>query len=438
MDNWEIINTPGYFYSLAYCISSLVVFVGYRKRNSSIKNIFISILYVVTLVAFMIITDGINPILFLPCILISISLIFLFIYRSCKLSFIQAGFYCVRSFIAGEFIASLTWQLILFLDMNNIIDFNFESCMLCIVIMYFLSFCIFYLIEKSYFDFKKIKIHKKEFTTVVLIAFSVFLISNLNYIYYNTSLDYYITKDFFTIRTLVDLSGVVVLYAYHIQKNELHSKHEVYLLQNILNIQYLNYKMMEESIDIVNQKYHDLKHQINLLKQEVVTEESLEYLNKMEEEIRIYEVHIHSGHPVIDTVLTAKSLHCKNNSISFTCVVDGNSLFFIDDMDICALFGNLLDNSIEAVEKLENVDERIIHLTVSKKKNFLSIKVSNQCDNDEYLKNKIPKTTKKNKNFHGFGLKSIQSIVFKYDGVVSTEIVDKTFNVRILIPIESS
>ncbi len=436
MVNVQIINTPGYFYSLAYFVSSLVVFMSSKRRYGVYKSALVCGLFFIAIVTFMNVTDGIAPIFFMPCILTSIGIVLIFIYKSCKMSLIQAGYYCARAFIIGELLASFAWQITYFAYAHNLVKYSFWCSLIFITVIYSIGFAFFYLIEKYYFGSKKIKIYSREILIVILITLSVFLISNLNYIYYSASSDNIFSGEFFTIRTLVDLSGVVVLYAFHIQKKELQSKNEIFLLQNILNIQYFNYKMMEESMDIVNQKYHDLKHQIFLLRKEAVTDESKAYLDKMEEDIKLYEVHIRTGHQILDTVLTGKSLYCKNKNITFTCVVDGKALSFMEDMDICALFGNLIDNAIEAVEKVDNIDERIIHLAVSVKKSFLSIRLSNQYLEDLYMKNGLPQTTKNNKNLHGFGLKSIQSTVNKYDGVFAMETKNNTFSIRILIPCE--
>ena len=89
---------------------------------------------------------------------------------------------------------------------------------------------------------------------------SVFAVSNLSYLNQNALFSSRFAGEMFTIRTLVDLSGMAMLYAYHIQVRELQMKFEVDTLQNILEMQYKNYQLSQESIDIVNQKYHDLKH----------------------------------------------------------------------------------------------------------------------------------------------------------------------------------
>ena len=76
----------------------------------------------------------------------------------------------------------------------------------------------------------------------------------------------------------------------------------------------------------MNQKYHDLKHQINLLKAEAGSGKSVEYLEQMEKEIRSYEAQNKTGNKVLDAVLTSKSLYCQNRGIGFTCVADGTLL----------------------------------------------------------------------------------------------------------------
>ena len=89
-------------------------------------------------------------------------------------------------------------------------------------------------------------------------------------------------------------------------------------------------------------------------------------------------------------------------------MADGTLLDFMAEMDISALFGNVLDNAIESVEKLDDKEKRLIHLSVAKQKNFLRIRSENYTEEKITFKNGMPVTTKKDKRFHGFGMKSIQ------------------------------
>ena len=135
--------------------------------------------------------------------------------------------------------------------------------------------------------------------------------------------------------------------------------------------------------------------------------------------------------------MTSKSLYCDNHGITLTSVVDGKLLDFMETMDICSIFGNALDNAIESVIKLEDKEKRLIHVTVSQQKSFLMIRVENYFEGGlEYAKGQL-ESTKKEKAFHGYGIKSIRYTVNKYDGAVDIDTKDNWFNLKILIPLKN-
>jgi len=208
-------------------------------------------------------------------------------------------------------------------------------------------------------------------------------------------------------------------------------------VQNVLQNQYLQYQQSRESIELINYKYHDLKHQIEVLRKEQDPEKRTAFLNQMENEIKQYELQNKTGNNVLDTVLTSKSLYCDNHGITLTSVVDGKLLDFMETMDICSIFGNALDNAIESVIKLEDKEKRLIHVTVSQQKSFLMIRVENYFEGGlEYAKGQL-ESTKKEKAFHGYGIKSIRYTVNKYDGAVDIDTKDNWFNLKILIPLKN-
>lgn len=139
-------------------------------------------------------------------------------------------------------------------------------------------------------DIEELNVTRREFLVVVIVAASVFGMSNLSYLDQNGLFSGRFVMDIFIIRTLVDLSGMAVLYAYHIQVKEMQMRLEKDALRNIMEMQYKNYQLSRESIDVVNQKYHDLKYQINLLRSQEDTGKSREYLDQMEHEIKVYEI----------------------------------------------------------------------------------------------------------------------------------------------------
>lgn len=79
-------------------------------------------------------------------------------------------------------------------------------------------------------------------------------------------------------------------------------------------------------------------------------------------------------------------------------------------MDICSLFGNALDNAITSTEKIENPEKRLIHVMVSREKGFLRIKIENSFQGELKMKNQLPVTTKEDRRYHGFGVKSMKEI----------------------------
>ena len=200
-------------------------------------------------------------------------------------------------------------------------------------------------------------------------------------------------------------------------------------------MQYSNYEMLEKSISTVNQKYHDLKYQIAYLKQDIGEEERRHYLDQLEQEIKVYEAQNKTGNKVLDTLLTSKKIYCQSNWIELTSVVEGAAIDFLNEMDISTLFGNILDNAIESVMKIERKERRLIHLAVAKQKGFLRIRAENCYEEEPVFENGLPITTKLNKKYHGFGLKSIQSTVKKYEGSFTINAENGWFVLRILIPL---
>ena len=305
------------------------------------------------------------------------------------------------------------------------------------VVIYAVLYILIYLIERYLKkDIEELQITRRELLVVYFVLIMVYCISNVSYVDVKSIFSAGTAMDVFIIRTLADLSGMAVLYAYHIQVKEIQMRFEKDTLRNIMDMQYKNYKLSKESIDIVNQKYHDLKHQINLLKSGADSEKAGEYLEQMEREIKIYETQNKTGNKVLDTILTSKSMHCQRHGIELKFMGEGQLLNFMEDMDISALFGNMLDNAIESVVKIKDRQKRLISLHVIQDKQFIRIRTENYCEENVQFQDGIPITTKKDRRFHGYGMKSMKKIVEKYGGSVMAGKTDNWFELKILIPMK--
>ena len=431
----DLSHTPGIYYALAYWLSCTFYILRLPRRLSRPRLAATQAGFFAAIAGFMTATDGLDRVWFLPCVCVYVSLMLLDIKVCSELDWLKAGYVCIRAFMLGEFAAALEWQLFYFGLTVLGLPLRMWVSLLFLTLSHGAVFGLMYLLEREHRSGYLIDLTWREFASAVVLCLMVFAASNLSYVSQNTPFSSRFTSEIFIIRTLVDLGGVAILHAYHVQLQVLNTRLEMASLENMLQMQYNNYRISEDSMALVNQKYHDLKHHIQLLRAEVASEEKLEYLNQMEQEIRSNEAQNKTGSRVLDAILTAKSLQCQREGITLTCVADGQALDFMHPMDLSALFGNALDNAMEGVKKLSDPDKRLIHLSVARQKGFLRIRVENCYEGDLDLKSGMPASTKQDKRYHGFGLKSIQAIAAKYGGSMTIGSKDGWFELRILFPL---
>ena len=234
---------------------------------------------------------------------------------------------------------------------------------------------------------------------------------------------------------LTQMICIVVLYL----ESELFKKGQIQQEKEMLDFLYKtqqeHYKIAKESIDLINQKSHDLKHQIRALRNADKPELD-RYLGEIEDSVEIYEAIVKTGNDVFDTILTEKSLYCKKHNIQVTYVADGSQLGFVDTIDLYAILGNAMDNAIEAVEKFEEKEKRQIDVMIYRQHNFLVMNIINPIPEQLIYEDGIPVTNKKDKLSHGFGLRSIRQILRKYEGFLNISEEDGCFSLKMLIPIQ--
>lgn len=384
--------------------------------------------------AFLVLTKDLPIAFWIPSMVVAAGMMFGLIYVTCQITVVEAGYFSIRAFVAAELVASLESQVRFFLLNGERINMTMDILLLFAV--YGVVFFLIWLLEKRHITANShLNIRQSELLSTLLIGMAVFGVSNMSFVSVRTPFSGQYTQEILNIRTLVDLGGYAILYAYHIQLNDLRIKHELKAMQNIFQNQYAQYQQSKESIDIINYKYHDLKNQIIALRAEDNVEKRNAYLKQMENDIKSYEAQNKTGNHVLDTLLTSKNLYCIKHGITLTSVANGALLNHMDVIDITTIFGNALDNAIEYEKKIEDKEKRLIHVSVFSQKGFLVMRFENYFEGKLNLKEGIPKTTKRDKNFHGYGLKSIQYAVQKYDGVVNVVQKDSWFELTILMPV---
>ena len=192
------------------------------------------------------------------------------------------------------------------------------------------------------------------------------------------------------------------------------------------------YAIQKETIKYINIKCHDMKYEIARLMKSGDKDAAAE-LNDM---ISIYDSSVKTGNEVLDIILTEKSLVCNKNKIKLSCIADNGVEIKINDGDLYALFGNIIDNAIDAVSKIDKVEKRCINVRIRKINDFVSINVDNYFVGElSYTDDGLPVTTKANAKDHGFGIRSIKAITESYGGTLSVVTKKDVFIISLLFPV---
>jgi len=183
---------------------------------------------------------------------------------------------------------------------------------------------------------------------------------------------------------------------------------------------------------------HDLKNHLLILKK-YSSEKDFEgidrYIASFEETVEQVGFPTLSGNAMLDYVIGSK-MHCVKD---VTCLVSGVFEDFsgVDDIDLAVLIGNLMDNAIDALSKLDK-KEKLIEVTLSVVNGYQNIIIKNDIESSVINDNKNLFTTKENKRSHGFGLKSVRSITEKYNGICEFYEEDGKFCVQVALPLNNN
>lgn len=302
-----------------------------------------------------------------------------------------------------------------------------------------LTFFIFYQqTKKVNLDELQQSIEKRDVWVAIFTSMMIFMLSNIGFILSGT-LQFQDSTSIFILRTTVNFSGILLLLTQESQQYDRHLREELTAIHNMFQLQYKQYQAYRENNELISRKAHDLKHQLYIIQQEADKQKQQQYLKEMTIAIQQFEAKIETGNPVLDTILTQKNQYCLQNGINFTCIVQGQLLHFMDLMDISALFGNAIDNAIEAVEKISDPKQRLMTLKVSQHSQFIVIRLDNYDTSDIDLSTgHFPQTSKTDKDFHGIGIKSMAFIVQKYGGNLTLSKEDNWVQLKILLPVSAS
>ncbi len=412
----NIQDTPRIFTGVAEWSAVFINFFLYPRRQKGPVFAGLCVIMFLIQTGFQLLA-GLSPIsMWIPNMLFAVVLMYFELYVILRLPMLECGFVCIQAFLLAELSASLYRQLYVWYA-QAMGESMILSAVLMIVI-YALVLSVYFNIDRRNEKSEvKLAITPKDLVSAAVTGIGVFSLSNLSFIWTDTPFSA-TSNNMLYVRTLVDVGGVLMLMTQKDKIYETSMARENNAINQMFRRQYEQYKLSIDNSELLRKEIHDLKHYLVVLKNEPSPEKKQEFLEELEQEIAIQESFQNTGNQVLDVILTNKSLQCKKNGITLSAMVDGDVLKFMHVKDICALFGNLLDNAIEAAQMVGTVENRLITLSVKQKQNFVTVECMNFSEEALNIQDgeKLPTTTKKDKSAHGFGLKSIRQISEKYDG----------------------
>lgn len=230
------------------------------------------------------------------------------------------------------------------------------------------------------------------------------------------------------------VSNVLLFYLFESQIKEAENRSKAMLLQQQIQNKSDYYQELAEKQRLSNKTMHDLKNQLFALEELMKNNPpaGTEELKKITDSLLSVSAMTVTGIDSIDALITAKMQKMKEKNIRFIHRICIPKELSLKPLDFCVVLGNLLDNSIEANEKMPKSD-RFISLSANQKQGYLSVQISNATSEKIKIRNNEIFTTKRNKEIHGFGLQSVKEIAEKYDGTVSFEQEDGAFSVIVML-----
>lgn len=225
---------------------------------------------------------------------------------------------------------------------------------------------------------------------------------------------------------------LLALYIQFSLQHGLNQEAEQLTLDRIRHEQQKQYEISKEVAESLNIRIHDAKHLLHLKQQNKGNgSDSIEEL--LEKEVGIYDSIVRSDNEDLNVILTEKSMACQRKDIRFTCSGKFAGLAFMNTVDLYSLFGNAIDNAMEAAESLPP-DKRVIDLAMEERGDMLFINVVNYFSGSLNQEAGILYTTKtENPGAHGFGMKSMRRIAENYGGDISYTIRGDIFSLNIHI-----
>lgn len=211
-------------------------------------------------------------------------------------------------------------------------------------------------------------------------------------------------------------------------------RHDLDLLKQQTELEQKNYSELGNLYHQISSMRHDFKEQLIVLKQLAADGETntvKKHIDKVEHSLRHSGDIIHTSNRMVDYILNSKIT--GNPDITFIITGECVKIDQIDELELASLFGNMLENAIEATKKSSGT---MIEVKFSIQGDYQNIICKNPLKESVIKVNPRLETTKPEKGIHGYGVKSMKNIVKAAGGLIDFYEENSCFCVHIALPID--
>lgn len=219
---------------------------------------------------------------------------------------------------------------------------------------------------------------------------------------------------------LLVLDVISILVLSYLERQQAAVKDNIILRQN-MKTQLDNVEAWQKAYDGQRKQTHDFQNQLlvihGLVEQQEQKEKILSYIESLQPMESLGTMLVRTHRTAVDIILNQKFYIAENRGIRFTTQLDDLTGFPLPDEALISVLSNLMDNAIEAAEKLENGQNRFISLKMKVEPDAAFLHIENSTAQPVHIVNNKVQTTKKNPIEHGYGLQNVTSILEKYKSI---------------------
>ena len=227
--------------------------------------------------------------------------------------------------------------------------------------------------------------------------------------------------------------NLLIFYMYDSLQKNYEVIYEKKLLEQAVKAQHNELELLQESQNRIRYLQHDFKNHLISIVNYAKKADNQGLIHYIEDGLGFLSFHqqfVDTGNSEIDSILNYKLQEMKNKNVHLKCSITIPKDLKINVFDLNIILGNLLNNAIEAIEKAER---KYFFINIYFEKNILFIHIENTYDGNIIKEKETLMTTKEEKQLHGLGLKSISSILEKYDGDILCDYNDKYFITDVML-----